>query len=82
MHKSEYIEYLQSEDWKERRKEMMEEADWTCENCSEKAIQLHHLNYNNLGNEILGDDVIALCKECHDEIHEKGESGYEDYTGY
>lgn len=70
--KEEYIDYLRSEDWQERRKEIMEEADWECEQCSEKATQLHHLNYDNLGYEQLGVDVIPLCKNCHEEIHNKG----------
>jgi len=79
MHKSEYIEYLKSDDWKERRKYLMELAGWACSHCGEKATQLHHLNYNNLGNEELDVDVIAVCKDCHDEIHGKGEYGYETY---
>ena len=82
MHKSEYIEYLKSDDWKERRKVLMEQADWTCSKCDAKANQLHHLNYDNLGEEELDFDVIALCKNCHNEIHEKGEYGYEEYSGY
>ena len=63
----EYVEYLKSPDWKERRKELMEEAEEICDECGEKATVLHHLNYNNLGFEILDEDVVALCKECHKE---------------
>jgi len=82
MHKSEYIEYLKSDEWKEKRKYLMEQCDWTCSKCGEKATQLHHLNYNNIGDEELDVDVIPLCKDCHDEIHKKGEHGYEEYRGY
>jgi len=82
MHKSEYIEYLKSEDWKERRQELMEQAGWVCSECGEKATQLHHVNYNNIGMEELEDDVIAICNDCHNKIHEKGEYGYEDYKGW
>lgn len=64
-----YITYLRSEDWKIRRKELMEEASNTCSECGDKATELHHLNYKNLGFEILGVDVIALCKRCHEDIH-------------
>ena len=77
-----YIEYLKSADWKERRKELMEEAGHVCSSCGAKATQLHHLNYYNLGEEVLDQDVVALCKDCHDEIHEKGAYGYEAYTTY
>ena len=82
MHKSEYIEYLKSNEWKERRKHLMEQADWICSKCGKKATQLHHISYDNIGEEELDDDVIALCKDCHDEIHGKGDYGYEGYSGY
>jgi len=82
MHKSEYIEYLKSEEWKEKRKLIMQQANWTCSKCGAKATQLHHLNYNNIGEEELDIDVIPLCKDCHDEIHGKGDYGYTEYSGY
>ena len=64
-----YITYLRSEDWKLRRKELMKEANYNCSECGDKAVELHHLKYDNLGFEILGIDVIALCKRCHEDIH-------------
>jgi 5-methylcytosine-specific restriction endonuclease McrA len=79
MDKEEYVEYLKSEDWQERRKEMMEEANWECYECGEKATQLHHLNYNNIGFELLYVDVVPLCNKCHKEVHHK-EEDYEDYS--
>ena len=60
MDKSEYIDYLKSEDWKERRRYLMELADSMCSRCGEKATQLHHLNYNNLGNEELENWLLRL----------------------
>ena len=74
-----YLEYLKSGDWKERRKELMEEAEGICDECGEKATQLHHLKYDNLGDEILGEDVVALCKNCHKEMHEDEEEEYGEY---
>ena len=82
MNKQEYVEYLQSEEWKERRKELMEQADWTCSKCGAKATQLHHISYANIGDEMLDDDVVAVCNDCHKEIHGKGEYGYDEYKGY
>jgi len=82
MHKIEYIEYLKSDEWKERRKYIMELIGWVCSKCGEKATQLHHLNYDNIGNEELDVDVIALCKDCHDEIHGKGEYGYGEHKSW
>jgi len=82
MHKNEYIDYLKSSSWKERRKILIEQADNKCSNCGKKANHLHHLNYNNLGCEILNQDVIALCKDCHNEVHGKGKYGYGEYRAY
>lgn len=76
--KSDYIDYLKSEDWRERRKELMILADNICSQCGAKATQLHHLNYNNLGFEELDVDVVALCKDCHKEMHSHKE-GYGEY---
>lgn len=75
-----YIEYLKSSDWIERRKELMEEAEEICDECGEKATVLHHLNYNNLGFELLGEDVVALCKECHKDMHE--DNSNDEYGEY
>lgn len=75
-----YIEYLKSEDWRERRKELMEEASWTCSDCGDKATQLHHENYDNLGSEELDIDVIPLCNQCHKDRHgNKDMDGYGEY---
>lgn len=83
MNKKEYFKYLNSEDWKERRKGMMVEANWICENCGGKAVELHHISWDNLGYEVFGVDVIPLCKECHEEEHpEKGYGEYGEYKGY
>ena len=76
-----YREYLKSDNWRERRKELMEEAGGICADCGDKATQLHHLNYDNLGEEELDVDVIALCNACHKERHgnKDGMDGYGDY---
>jgi len=76
-----YIEYLKSDDWRERRKELMDEAAWTCSDCGAKATQLHHDSYENLGSEELDVDVIPLCNDCHKERHGNKDDmdGYGDY---
>jgi len=81
MKKNEYFKYLRSESWKERRKELLEEANHICEKCGEKATQIHHLDYKNLGEEMLGVDVIAVCNKCHKEIHGEPQT-YGMYKGY
>jgi len=72
MSKEEYIEYLRSDEWREKRKEFLEEADYECEECGERATEVHHLSYDNIGEEDT-DDVEILCHECHKETHGKDE---------
>ena len=80
----EYLAYLRSPEWRERRKEFLEEENYECEECGEKATQVHHLNYNSLGEEER-EDVEVLCKECHEnkEIEKGndmwGEEGYGEW---
>ena len=79
MDREEYIDYLKSADWHERRKLLMEEADWICSECGDKATQLHHLSYDNLGEEELDIDVVALCTQCHKDVHNKDGEDYGEY---
>jgi 5-methylcytosine-specific restriction endonuclease McrA len=61
----EYLSYLRSKEWREKRKEFLEEANYECSECGEKKnLQVHHLNYDCVGEEDF-DDVEVLCKECH-----------------
>ena len=76
-----YREYLRSDDWRDRRKQLMDEASWTCSDCGDKAKELHHENYDNLGSEELDVDVVPLCTDCHKDRHgnKDGMDGYGDY---
>ncbi len=78
MDRDEYKEYLSSNEWKEKRKEFLENQNYECERCGEYAVQVHHKNYDNLGDED-EDDVECLCYNCHmEDIHEI-EDGYGEY---
>ncbi len=81
MHTSEYVDYLKSDDWKERKKILLSMADNICSKCGANANILHHLNYHNLGCEVLGEDVVAVCSSCHNEIHGV-KNEYKAYKGY
>jgi hypothetical protein len=64
-----YREYIQSKEWKEKAKLVRRRARGLCEGClTERATQVHHLTYDNLGNELLF-ELVALCGECHNRIH-------------
>ena len=68
MTNKEYREkYLESPNWKEKRKRVLDRDGNLCV-CGERAIDVHHKTYENLGQEPLS-DLIALCKNCHDGYH-------------
>ena len=65
-----YKEFLNSTLWKEKRQWIIEQAKFKCERCGcFENLQVHHLNYINVGNEGK-EDVIVLCKDCHKKEHE------------
>lgn len=64
-HSAEYIEYLKSDAWNERRLARLQKAKYRCERCGERdRLDVHHKTYKHLGNEPLS-DLIALCQSCH-----------------
>lgn len=65
-----YLEYLQSDVWKAKRKLVLERENDLCESCKNPAVDIHHLHYDNLYNEPL-EDLQALCRPCHSRVHNK-----------
>jgi len=41
-----------------------------CQYCGGEATEVHHLTYENIGNEPL-EDLIAICRLCHKDQHLK-----------
>lgn len=63
-----YSEYLQSEHWRTKRKEIINKYG-ECYICGSKnELQVHHMTYNTLGYESEY-DLICLCKDCHHKVH-------------
>lgn len=66
-----YNIYLQSEHWRNLRLIALKRDNYICQSCKqEKATEVHHLTYKNLGNESL-DELISYCRVCHEKVHEK-----------
>jgi len=66
-----YKEYIKSAAWKRKRDEVFEERGRECEQCSNRYyLHVHHLNYERLGNELMG-DLQILCYQCHMSKHDK-----------
>lgn len=67
----EYYSYILSNDWqlkKEKRKELDNYKCYWCK--STDRLEVHHITYERLGNENLG-DIVTLCKKCHEALHER-----------
>ncbi len=70
MNKWEYIKYLESEHWQGVRARALNRADDACQECgSEVDLHVHHLNYENIGNE-KDTDLVVICEVCHIKHHD------------
>lgn len=70
-----YQEYLASPGWQRRRMVVIRMARYTCQRCGWSVyaqpgrwLEVHHLSYANLGDELVG-DVEVLCSVCHAGTH-------------
>ena len=73
--------YLNSKAWTETRAKFFEQVGQQCI-CGRTATQVHHKTYENIGKEKLLTDLVGLCKECHGNIHQSGNSNRSsDNTG-
>lgn len=68
-----YREYVASTAWRLRRAKEIAKAGGACQECGHTGsagipLQVHHLRYDNLGDE-LERDLVVLCKLCHECRH-------------
>ena len=72
--KEEYDEYMNSDEWKEKREEIFGLKGRRCSICGTSfgIIDCHHLNYDHFKHEEEYDyeDVIPLCRDCHSDLHQ------------
>jgi len=73
MTKQEYTEYINSQEWRDKREryfKVFEKKCVACEYTSETdIIILHHRTYHNVGEEKYK-DLIPLCWDCHGRLHD------------
>ena len=56
--------------WLARREQRLEIDKHKCKMCgSESMLNVHHLSYENMGNEDIENDLVTLCYSCHQCIH-------------
>lgn len=66
-----YKEYLQSEHWKETRRQALKRAGFKCQLCNQGGmLDVHHRTYERRGEE-KNSDLIVLCRPCHAKFHDK-----------
>jgi len=64
-----YKVYLQSVEWREKAKIIMERDNNKCVLCdTQEKLQVHHKTYDRLYKEE-PEDLITLCNSCHKKIH-------------
>lgn len=65
MNQKQYHKYLNSPEWKAIREPALERDNYACSICGSKSnLHVHHLHYDNIGEEALS-DLVTLCKSCH-----------------
>lgn len=75
-----YREYMESRAWRRKRHEFWRSHPHECRKCgTRKRIHLHHHTYERFGREMLC-DLVALCAEHHDELHQQFPGG--DLTAF
>jgi 5-methylcytosine-specific restriction endonuclease McrA len=72
--RGQYRQYLNSPSWKRVRNRVMKRDGWTCQRCGSRAQEVHHVKYTKAHGR--GDfskqpmnNMIALCKACHQKAH-------------
>lgn len=64
-----YKEYILSDAWRAKRRQVIARAGGVCERCKKAPVQeVHHLTYDRFGAELLT-DLAGLCQPCHRSEH-------------
>jgi len=73
-------EYLNSTEWGILRAAAFDRDNHTCQSCGATTqLECHHITYERLTQERLS-DVVTICRNCHQKIHNK--YGYDRETYY
>lgn len=64
-----YRDYLWSPEWRRKRAARLRVDCYRCTECgSRDNLNVHHLTYDNRGDERMG-DLVTLCGACHSKLH-------------
>ena len=76
-----YHNYITSKRWhlSKARLETLLADNYSCRMCgSDECVEVHHITYANLGNE-LATDLVTLCRPCHQITHDTAGKGAGKY---
>lgn len=66
---ADYSAYLSSAAWQAKRFKVLERDNYLCQGCRERrAVEVHHLTYEHIGNELLF-ELVSVCRQCHETLH-------------
>ena len=67
-----YFDYLESDAWRQIRLRELTRTGSRCEDCGlclrPHELQVHHMTYENLGQERPG-ELVVVCGACHERRH-------------
>jgi 5-methylcytosine-specific restriction endonuclease McrA len=64
----EYIDYLKSPEWQEKKEQVFRERGRCCENCGNtERLFVHHITFKRLYNENT-EDLCVLCYTCNKQM--------------
>lgn len=63
-----YAAYLRTKHWRDLRARVLQRWQGQCEECGERAREVHHKTYERLGREHM-QDLTPLCDDCHRREH-------------
>lgn len=74
--KKSYYEYILSEEWQKLRRKRLQLDGYVCRECGTgKNLQVHHITYRHLRQPEEINDLVSLCRTCHERVHAKDLSG-------
>ena len=69
-----YEEYLQSDEWREKRERALELAGHRCRGCgSPFCLEVYHKTHESIGREWIH-ELEVLCEDCREERHGRDEN--------
>lgn len=76
-----YRQYLNGPEWAETKTRYRNSGKLqSCLVCRAPNVDLHHRTYKRLGQESLN-DLVALCREHHERLHEEGHDLWNLWNG-